>query len=141
MAGEKVCDEEETGSSRWLAVPTGLHDPHHDLWCFAGSRHWVSAGHLLHDLFAAQGGVGVELVWVEHLPLEDSETPDVRGWGEDTFADALGSHPANGGRPSRVGHKQDALAGRDLSHETEISNFTKFIFIDQNVACCQILGK
>ena len=69
VTSEEVCDEEETGSPRWLTVPTRLHDPHHHLRGVAGSSHGVPTGHFPHHLLIAQGRVGVEFVWVEHLPL------------------------------------------------------------------------
>ena len=105
MAGEKVCDEEETGSPGWLGVPTGLHDPHHSPGRTARSWHGVPAGHLLHHLLVVQGRVGVELLGVEHLPLEYPKAPDVRGRREHLFGDALGRHPTNGGRSPRLGCK------------------------------------
>ena len=105
MAGEKVCDEEETGSPGRLAVPTGFHDPHHNLGRSARSWHGVPAGHLLHHLLVVQGRVGVELFGVEHLPLEYPKTPDVRGRRDHLFGDALGCHPTNGGGSPRFGCK------------------------------------
>ena len=121
VAGEEVCNEEEAGPPGWLAVPTSLHDPHDNPGSVARSRHRIPTGHLLHHFLVAKGGVGVGLVGVEHLPLEDPKAPDVRGRGEDPLGDTLGRHPANGGWSPRAGHIEHALAW-NFSHKTKIGN-------------------
>ena len=37
-------------------------------------------------------------VRIEHLPLQDSKAPDIRGGGEGAVCDALRRHPSHGAR-------------------------------------------
>ena len=118
-------------------VPARFHYPAHNWGAFSRKRQSESLGdidctlHILHVL------VG-QPVWVEHLPLQDSEGPHIRGSRECTAANTLWGHPAHRTRDIALGVVDGVVWGQ-LPQKTKVCHFTQFILSHYDIPCGKVL--
>ena len=74
-----------------------------------------------------------------HLPHDNTKAPNITGWGELSFHQALWCHPSNWKGYCYLGHIYPIIL-RQFSQKVKIANFADFIFTHHNIACCQVLS-
>ena len=84
--------------------------------------------HLGDTLNVAELVVG-QLARVEHLPLENTEAPDIRGRREAAISDCFRRHPADRTRDVRLG-MVDGVVLWELSKQAKVSHFTELVITD-----------
>lgn len=77
---------------------------------------------------------------VEHLPLQHTKAPHVRGGGEGSLGDCLGRHPAY--RAGEIGDRVvDRVVLWELTEKTEVGHLAQLSLPNQDVAGSQVLPR